>query len=285
MIPGLSITKLLIGGALLGGIGLGAVYVFSEDLPSPTALDDLPDLVYGRVCTAIAEDLPEPTGSGRLILPPVPGDRNEAIRTRLARAIDRTGRYDVVLAEQPKPENWFESEVLPTLAEWLAEVPGLSRDEDDRPGWLLDAKVVDRQDDDEALALSVGWRLRDLGEEGRPVAGSESSDRIEKSLGDRDYLQHRIGEIPVVWRGAIWLVVLILPWVLLRGVSVEVLRKESNGWNAALWAVVAVPGVVAGYVLSAFAAGFGGSVMAILAGLGTFVLAYGWLEWLETTRR
>ena len=219
-----------------------------------------------------------------MILPPVPGDRNEAIRTRLARAVDRTGRYEVVVAERPRPEGWLESEVLPLLEEWLAEVPGFSG-EDDGPGWLLDARVTSRQDDEEALALEVPWKLRDLRQEGRPVATGIAESRIERSLGDADYLRWRIAETSPWGRGVIWLAILFVPWMLGRGLFAEVLRKESNGWNAALWACAAVPGAIAGYVLTAFAAGWGGTVLALGSAVATLVLAYGWLNWLEMGRR
>ncbi len=286
MIPGLSITKLLLGTTLLVGAGIGAVSLFSSDLPSATPLEDLPDLVHSRVCDRIARELPEPTGDGRLILPPITDDRNEAIRTRLARSIDRTGRYDVVLAERPQPDGWLESEVLPQLADWLDEIPGFSSAAD-RPGWLLDAQVGPRprQDDEEALDLSVEWRLRNLKDEGRPVAAGTAEERIERSLGDADYLRFRIGETSVWVRGFLWAAILLLPWLLAKALFVEVLRKESNSWNAALWALAAAPGAIAGYILTAFAAGWGGSVMAILAGAATLVLAYGYLNLLEAARR
>lgn len=284
MIPGLSIPRLVIGSAILVGGAAGAAALLSSDLPPATPLEELPDLVHARACERIAAELPEPGVDGRLLLPPLPGDRADALRTRLARAIDRTGRYEVFLAERPSPEGWFEAEVLPRLAEWLAELPGVPGGED-RPTRLLDARVAERQDDGEAIAIAVSWRLRDLASEGRPIAAGSAESRIERSLADADYLRWRIGEVPAAGRGLAWAAVLVVPWLLARRIAVEILRKESNGWNAALWTAAAAPGVIAAYVLTAFAAGWGGAALAAVAALAAAVLAYAWLNRLELARR
>jgi len=284
MIPGLSLPRLVLGSALLVGGGAGAVALLSTDLPPATPLAELPDLVHDRASARIASDLPEPGADDRLLLPPLPGDRSDALRTRLARAIDGSGRYEVILADRPAPEGWLEAEVLPRLAEWLAEVPGIPAGKE-RPARLLDAHVSKRQDDDAALAIAVRWRLRDLSADGRTVAAGSAESRVERSLADLDYLRWRIGEIPGALRGAIWVATLVVPWFLARRLAAEVLRRESNGWNAALWAAAALPGVIAAYVLTAFATGWGGASVALLAAAGATVLAYAWLNRLELARR
>ena len=284
MIPGLSLIRLMIGSIVLVGGGIGAYALLKSDLPSATPLEKLPDLVHDRVAEEISGELPLPQGDARLILPPIQNDRNDALRTRLSRRIDRTGRYDVFPIEAPQPETWFESEVLSRLPDWLEGIPGFSKDSDVAP-WLLEARVVERQDDDDALALTVLWHLRDLQEEGRKTATGESEETIEKSLFNGDYLQWRIGSSSPWLRLIGWLAVVLVPWALLRALAVEVLRKESNGWNAVLWLCGAFPGVVAGYFLTAFGSGWGGATLALLSAAVTIVFSYGWLNWLETTRR
>ena len=102
MIPGLSLVRLVIGSVILVGGGIGAYALLKSDLPAATPLDRLPDLVHDRVAEAIAQELPQPPGDARLILPPIRNDRNDALRTRLSRRIDRSGRYDVFPTEAPQ---------------------------------------------------------------------------------------------------------------------------------------------------------------------------------------
>ncbi len=284
MIPGLSLAKMLILSAVVVGGGVGAYSLFRSDLPRATPLDALPDLVHDRIANEVALELPETAGDARLIIPPLGDDRLDALRTRLARRIDRTGRYEALLTEAPQPESWWEEEVLPRLPEWLDAVPGFDLDDDAAP-WLLEARVVDRQDDDDALALSVVWHLRDLRAEGRRAASGDASSRIEKSLFDRDYLRWRIDNSSAWLRVLGWFALVFGPWILLRSILVELLRKESNGTNAALWVASAAPGIFAGYVLSAFAAGWWGGVSTIVSTVLALTFSYGWLNWLDSTRR
>ena len=284
MIPGLSITKLLIIAGVVVGGGIGAYSLFRSDLPQATPLDTLPDLVHDRIADEITRELPETAGDARLILPPVGNDRLDALRTRLARRIDRSGRYEAMLTDAPEPASWWEEEVVPRLPEWLEAVPGIDLDSDVAP-WLLEARVVERQDDDDALALAVVWHLRDLRTEGRRAASGDATSQIDKSLFDRDYLRWRIGESSPWFRVIVWLALVFGPWIVLRSALVELLRKESNGWNAALWVGSAAPGIIAGYVLTAFAAGWWGGVSVIGATVATLVFSYGWLNWLDSTRR
>ncbi len=285
MIPGLSLVKVGLISLLMVGGGIGLVSWFSSDLPEPTPLEELTDIVHDRVCDGIVEELPTPSiEDGRLLIPPVVGDHHDALRTRLARAIARSGRYEVLLADAPQPESWFEEEVLPAIGPWLSKIPGISVD-DDRPPWLLEGRITDRQDDDQGLALSVAWKLRNLTSDGQLVAAGTAEESIESSLLNRDYLRWRIGETSPVLRILAWIIAIVVPWVLLRPLTLEILRKESNGWNAVLWGFAATPGLIVGYWMTAFAAGWGGAVLAIISAAGTLVFSYGWLNWLETTRR
>jgi len=269
---------------MVGG-GIGLVSWFSSDLPEPTPLGELTDLVHDRVCGEIVAELPiSPTEDGRLLIPPVVGDHHDALRSRLARSIARSGRYEVLLADAPQPESWFEAEVLPAIGPWLSRIPGISVD-DDRPPWLLESRITDRQDDDQGLALSVAWKLRNLSSSGQLVAAGAVEESIESSLLNRDYLRWRIGESSPILRILVWISVVLVPWVLLRPWTLEVLRKEANGWNAVLWGLAAAPGLIVGYWMTAFAAGWGGAVLALLSAAVTLVFSYGWLNWLETTRR
>jgi hypothetical protein len=100
-----------------------------------------------------------------------------------------------------------------------------------------------------------------------------------------DYLRWRIGEIPVWIRGAIWLTILVVPWLLARPLFQEVLRKESNRWNGAIWGVAALPGIISGYILTSFAAGVAGALVAILAASASAALSLAHLGRLEAARR
>ena len=284
MIPGLSTAKLALVGLLIAGGGVGWYFLGGDSLPPATPLDDLPDLVHDRVVAKVAEELPEPGPESTMILPPIGEDRADALRTRLALRIDKTGRYEVKQIDAPPPESWWEEELLSIVPEKLATTLGL-KDEADLAPWLLEARVIERQDDEEALALSVVWHLRDLRQEGRRVATGTAEESIERSLFDGDYLRWRIADTSPWGRGLLWFACVLIPWLILRSTFIEVLRKESNGWNAALWLVAATPGIAAGYVLTAFGSGWGGGLTALVSIAVTVVFSYGWLNWLDSTRR
>ena len=110
MIPGLSLTKMLIGGAVVVGGGIGVMMLLSTKLPPATPLEELPDLVHDREGLAeahvarsglrhlqgregllqalAAQELRQPVGEGvRVLL----DDGSGGVRTRTSHLAARRG--------------------------------------------------------------------------------------------------------------------------------------------------------------------------------------------------
>lgn len=278
-----SLKKWVLGGVLLaiGGAGAG-VLLFSRREPLPE-LGRIPDLVYQRVIDQLVSQVVAPPGTERLLIPPIGRDANEALRARLARETeDRTG-LEVMLPKRDESvsddltsvvgavvRSWKEK----IVAEWTGEKPEL----------LIACRVVDLVDDDDRMRLVVEWEQQWLAS-GEPLSGGTITEEVPRSWANGDYARAAISDSSAALRLGLWLAVLVIPSLFLTRWIRQVLREESNLHNAALVLVFAVPGCVAGWILTGFGAGWLGGGLTLLAVAASGAYSFAYCSMVEELRR
>ena len=87
------------------------------------------------------------------------------------------------------------------------------------------------------------------------------------------------------WRFLSWTLLLMVPPFLFLPVIRRVLKGDSNLVNAGMLLAFAVPGIIAGWILSAFGQGFVGGSLTLVAMLASAAYAFGFLTLVEHSRR
>ena len=271
---------------LIGGTGAYLVIAGRDEPPPP--LDPLPELVYGRIVEAIAAAVEIPKGTERILVAPIPGDGQEKLRSRIQNRLgDRT--YVEVITEEEGTVQPTTGETLAQLYErgraWLLSVPVAA---EDKKGIdvLLVTRVDEHVDDDERLRLRVSWQqgVRNSNNELTVGKSGEAGDEVAKSLFDGDYLGIWIADFSVWGRLGLWLALLVGVPLAGLGVIREVLKKESNLANALLIGTVGLPGILTGWLLTAFGQGWTGGGLVLLAVAASLTYSYFFLTLVEESR-
>lgn len=279
-----SLNKIIIGSVLLALVGGGiAALALSRREPAPE-LDRLPALVYSRAVDQVVTEVVAPPQTERMMIPPIPRDASEALRTRLAHEVEDRLGFEVMLPKRDETSNdedltamvgalvrsWKEK----IIAEWTGEKPEV----------LLVSRVKELTDDDERLRLVIEWEQQWVAS-GEPLAGGVVKEEIAKSWFDADYARASISDSSASMRFGIWLAVLVLPGLLLVSTIKKVLREESNSHNALLVLAFAIPASVSAWILTAFGAGWFGGGLTLLAIAASGAYSFLFCTMVEELRR
>ncbi|MFN0056874.1 MAG: hypothetical protein ACKVX7_00325 [Planctomycetota bacterium] len=272
---GWSLRKLIwigvIGVAAAGGGG----WLLAHQRSAPhAALDALTEVVYSRMATRLAHALSTPPAGSRLALLPIAGDGGDALRQRLIRAIEKRGGIEVERYDAPAPAaSWLTDPLDALTTAWLKKLSGGSQ----QPKSIFSARLelIDSADE---LRLAVDWQQVEpppgTFDDRAFVATVHTVERVAKSLLSFDFLQARISEWPLYWRLLGWLSAVVAPAGLFLTPIRRVLAARRNFSNAVLLVAVALPGIGAGWVLTAFASGYMGGLVAALALVASVAHSY-----------
>ncbi len=278
---GLPFKKLIFGLLLLGGLGVaGAALVWHGSKEPPPELPTLVDFVYEQAVNQIVENVTVPTGKNIIGLHDIPGDGNDALRLRLLRKLNRRGGLEALLIQEPESSNYKEK-IIAVLRSWAPESLGGKKPPEINVD--LYARIVDFQDNDDRVRLEVEWA--EGYSEGALLAKGRPAVELEKSLFSFDYMQLSIGESSRFWRFLSWSLLVMMPPFLFLPVIRRGLKEDSNFVNAGMLLAFAVPGIIAGWVLSAFGQGFVGGGLTLLAMLASATFAFCFLTLVEHSRK
>ncbi|MGE3165808.1 MAG: hypothetical protein AB7O52_12960 [Planctomycetota bacterium] len=278
-----SLGKWVVGGVLVAVAAAGgSVLLFSRRDPLP-ALGRLQDLVYQRVTEQLTSQVVAPPGTERLLIPPIARDATEALRARVGRATEqRTGLTVLLPKRDESVADDFSAVVGSTLGSWKSKI--VAEWTGEKPELVLACRVVDLVNDDERVRLDVEWEQQWVAS-GEPLAGGKVTEEVTRSWSNRDYARAAITDSSAALRLGLWLAVLVIPSLLLTRWIRRVLREESNARNAALVLAVALPGCVAGWVLTGFGVGWFGGGLTLLAAAASGGYSFAYCSWIEDLRR
>jgi hypothetical protein len=286
MIP-IPFKKTILGIVLLGGLGTGAVILMSSEKIPIFKLDPLTDLVYARAVDRIVAEVVVPPNKRVITIPKIEGDGMDAFRGRLQKQLNRRGGVEALVPvknTEKKSSGWLDGKTATLLRSLAAD---LFTDDDEKetvPQLILAARIRDFTDQDDRVGLEVEWAEGDLSQEGALLASGIVREEIVKSVFSWDYMQVTIGQSSRFWRFVGWtLVVIAFPLLFLPMIR-RVLGGDSNLHNAILLLAFSIPGILAGYVLSAFGQGFTGSSLALIGAAASIVYTYGFISLVEDAR-
>lgn len=284
---GIPVRRLLVGGTLLGLVAGGVTLLWLGRRPPVPELARLPDLVHDRVVERIAGDLEVPHHMHRALIPPIPRDPSDALRERLARALEDHARLEVELP--PRRADLVGSDpdlgsLLQALAstwqdwlvrEWTGESPDL----------MLVAQVEEFADDEHRVALAVHWQARSVADpHGPPLASGQAMAEVAKHWRDPDYLRARILDASPALRFGVWVALLVVPPLVLLGPIRRALVRESNLKNLQLMLLCMTLPALGAWVLTGFADTVWGGGLALLGVAAAGGFAYVFLSLIEELR-
>ena len=267
MIPFKKTLLIIIGAA---AVTTGAFWIFGGDREPIPELTGLPELVYSRVADEVASQVVIP--DQKIIFVPafkgVTGDPDNALRARINdRLKDLGARPLIPMEEMSEGSGWLEeqgaeAESLIDWA-WLASVLTKQNKKEDRPSVVLLGKM-ELTDDEERLRVNLDWIQVDQKAKGI-LKGETSTHEVAKSWFSGDYQKIRISESSRFFRLGLWTLLLIVPALVGTPLMRRVINDESNLANGMMVLAFALPGALAGWVLTAYGSGWWGGTVTLIA--------------------
>ena len=264
-------------GLLIAAIGFGLWWANRDSGPELPGLEPIPHWVHNTVARQIADEMVVGAGTRSVAVLPVVGDPTDALRIRIGRTLESERGLEVSYPNvEVAPSTWLEG----AIDQW---VPVLAK-ASSRPDAMLVATVARHRDDAEESSLAVDWSQRSVANPDALVSAGTAESQLRKSVVEPEYLRWSI----LAWgsgsRFLMWLAVgLGLPILATRW-WMSGLKRESNAVNGALLVLVALPGTLAGWLLTGFGTGAIGAGLTVVAAVAAFAFAFFYLTWVEEAR-
>ena len=284
MIPFKKTLLIIIG---VAAVTTGAFWIFGGDREPIPELTGLPELVYSRVADEVASQVVIPDGK-TIFVPAFAGDPDNALRARIRECLlDRGARPLIPMEEMSEGSGWLEDEgdEAESLIDWAWVKSVLTRQKkkEDRSSVVLLGKM-ELTDDDERLRVNLDWIQVDHKAKGILKGETSTTHEVAKSWFSGDYQKIRISEMSRFFRLALWTLLLIVPAFAGTPVIRRVLKDESNLVNAAMVLAFALPGALAGWVLTAYGSGWWGGTVTLIAVLVSAAFSFMYCTIIEARR-